>query len=129
MLTPENAVLLPRWLLTVLYGLFALLGSAVFYGHAPAFVIVTSHLYASVWAIAIVVVSVVCLVTSLRREWEPVEAWAVAALTCLLTAYVVAPVTLALQGDQNRAAFSVAVIIVALPPAWRAFSLLRKVGR
>ena len=129
MLTPQNAILVPRWLLTVKYALFAVLGVTVFWTTAPAFVIVTGREYASWWAVALTIVAIVCLVTSLRPQWEPVETWAVSILTCLLAAYAAAPVALALAGDENRAAFSIIVITVTMLPALRAFALLRKVGR
>lgn len=118
-----------RYVLTVKYALFALLGIAVGTATAPStFDAITPDWYTPVWGVVLTASSAVALVSSLKETRERAERWAVSLIACLLIGYAFAPIVFLLEGDLDRLAYSVVALTVAVVPTARAIQLLRRTG-
>lgn len=119
----------PRYVLTVKYAMFALLGIAVGTATAPtSFDAITPDWYTPVWGVALTASALVSVVASLKEEREPIERWSVSLIACLLIGYAFAPIALVLGGDTDRLAYSVVALTVAMVPTARAIQLLKRTG-
>ena len=119
-------LVIPRWLLTIKYALFALFGIAAIIAGAPSLYATVGALYAFYWAIGLTIASIVACVSSLFESdrAETVEKWAAVAIVAFLSANVAGAITLVGLGEGNRVAFSVLLLIVTLLPAARAVALM-----
>lgn len=119
-------LVIPRWLLTVKYALFAVFGVVALIAGAPSLSVTAGAIYAFYWAIALVIAAVVAFIASLyeSKRAEAVEKWAAVALVALLSANLAGAISLVGLGDLNRAAFSVLILLVTLLPAARAVALI-----
>jgi hypothetical protein len=119
----RTPILIPRWVLALKYGLFILLGVAIWRTTSPSFVQVVGDWYTTAWSWCLIAAALVALVGSLSERTEKVERVGVSALACLLLAYAVAPLNLVLRGDPDRTATSVVALIVSLLPLARSLQL------
>lgn len=119
----RTPILIPRWVLAIKYGLFILLGVAIWRTTSPSFVQVVGDWYTTAWSWCLIAGAVVALLGSLREKTEKIERIGASALACLLLAYAVAPLNLVLRGDPDRTAFSVVALIVSLLPLARSLQL------
>jgi hypothetical protein len=119
----RTPILIPRWVLALKYGLFILLGVAIWRTTSPSFVQVVGDWYTTAWSWCLIAGAVVALLGSLREKTEKVERVGASALACLLLAYAVAPLNLVLRGDPDRTATSVVALIVSLLPLARSLQL------
>lgn len=117
---------IPRWLLTVKYGLFTVYGILASIAGAPTLANSVGESYAFVWSIGLALTAAIACVASIwdGPRGEQIEKWAAIAVVALLSAFLVGAVDLAVAGDTNRVSFSVLVLIVTLLPAARAAALI-----
>jgi hypothetical protein len=120
----REPIVIPRWLLTAKYFVFALVGAAVYNTNPPAFNRIYETSLTAVWALALILVAVVALVGSIRSVWEVhAEKWGATLIFVLMAIYAFAPIALVLQGDPDRLAYSAIAILVSLLPYARAVQL------
>jgi len=119
-------IYIPRWVLTVKYALFIVLGLAVLWTTAPSLQVVTGDPYTQGWSGCVIVAATCALVGSTQKKLERLEKWSAAGLACLFIVYALSPIILVLQGDADRAAYSVVALIVSLLPTARALQLLNR---
>jgi hypothetical protein len=122
----RNPIIVPRWLLTVKYLGFVILGILTLIGGIPSLQLFTFDGYTTFWAIAVITVGVGAAVGTFRGSWEGYEKWAVVILTGLLMTWSVAAIIRSVfEGDIERLAGSWAVFMLSMLPAARAIGLLR----
>lgn len=119
-------LVIPRWLLTAKYALFALYGVIAAVAGAPTLDKSINSAYAFVWAIALGVAAVIAAFGSLEERFEAFEKWAGVAIVGLMSTLLVGAIQLVNLGDINRAGFSVLLFMVTLIPAARAAALILK---
>lgn len=125
----RTPVVIPRWVLTLKYGLFVLLGAVVWWASAPSVDDVTPDWYTPTWGICLAAAASAAFVGSLRVQWEmPIERWAVSLLASLMFVYALAPISLVIAGNADRASFSVVALVISILPTARAVQLLRRTG-
>ena len=124
----REPIIIPRWVLTVKYAVFILLGVTVFIASSPAVDEVTPDWLTPIWGIGISVSAVIALVGSLTQRLEVLERWACAVLASLFLVFALAPIVLVIQGDEDRAMYSVIALGFALLPIARAAQLLSRTG-
>lgn len=126
----REPIVVPRSLLTLKYALFILFGASVLWASAPSLNQFTPDGYTGYWASFVSIASIVCLIgsTSNKRPYESIERWGALVLASLLVIYAFSPIILVLNGDSDRAAFSVAALIVSILPTARALALIRRTG-
>lgn len=123
----REPVVIPRWLLTVKYFVFILVGAAVLNASSPTFDLAYDEPLTVAWPILLILTSVVTFVGSFRAEWEgSLEKWGVSVIFILMAIYAFAPIHFVLMGDQNRLAYSTIAILVSLLPYARALQLWGK---
>lgn len=120
---------IPRWVLTLKYILFVFIGVTVFVTSSPSLDITTWDGYTPFWSIAVIVSSFASMVGSLSPTFEVLERWSVVTLSSLLIGYAAAPLKLVLEGDTDRAAYSVLALTLAVLPTARAAMLIHRTGR
>lgn len=122
-------IVVPRWMLTLKYSLFVVLGAVAAFAGVPTLSLTTWDGYTIVWAVAGTVFAAVSAVASVRPAWEPVERWSALGLVAVLSVYAVGALILSLgDGDTARATFAIAVLITTLLPTSRAVQLLSRTG-
>lgn len=124
----RSPIVIPRWVLILKYALFVLMGLSVWWASAPAVDALTPDWYTPVWALGVTLSATVAVIGSARERWESLERLAAVALASLLIVYAVSPIVLVLEGDADRAAFSVVALVVCLMPAARAVQLIKRTG-
>lgn len=117
-------LVIPRWLLTIKYALFALYGVVTAIAGVPTIAESVDAAYAFGWSILLVIVSSLAAFGSISERWEALEKWASVGLVALLSTLLVGAIQLVGLGDLNRAGFSVLVLIVTLLPGLRAAALI-----
>lgn len=122
-------IVIPRWMLTVEYGLFAALGVAVALTTQPTLEAITDDTYTAAWALGITSSAVAAGIGSLSHQLESLERWAGVALSSLLIVYALSPIVFILGGDFDRLSYSVVALIATVVPAARTFALLRTTGQ
>lgn len=125
----RSPIVIPRWVLTLQYLLFVLIGVTVYVASAPALDVTTWNGYTPFWSVAVMASAFVCVVGSITPRWEVLERWAVIALAALFIGYAFAPLQLVLAGDHDRAAYSALAITLSLLPGARAVMLIARTGR
>lgn len=125
----KEPIIVPRWLLTLKYIAFVVLGTLSVIGGIPSITVATFETFTTVWSAGLVVSAVIAGVASVRREWEDTEKWASLAITAFLLTWSVAAIWRAVtEGDIDRAAGAFAVLVITFLPGARAFGLLRNTG-
>lgn len=122
----------PKWLLTIKYTFFFVLGllSSIF-GASQSLNVLTFEGYTTFWSFGLTAVSAVAAVASFRTKWEQTwEKWPAVILTGLLLTWAAAATLRAInEGDPGRIQGAFAIAGLAMLPGTRAFGLLRKSGR
>lgn len=122
-------IVIPRWMLTLKYSFFVLLGLSVTLATSPSLEMSIGDWLTPAWGIAMVVAGGLSAVGSVGQELEPIERWASATLVVLLLVYSFSPVWIILtEQDWDRAAYSVTALALAGVPTARAWYLLRRTG-
>lgn len=124
----SNSIIVPRWLLTVKYGMIMLIGLSVFINTAPSLTEVTGASATAVWGMALAATSTACMITSITPKWEVAERWCVLVLSSLLLGYAFAPIQLVINGDMDKATYSIIALTISLVACSRTWQLLRKTG-
>lgn len=125
----KEPIVVPRWMLTVKYLAFAILGALSIYGGIPSLSQATFDTFTVYWGAALVLASASAAVASFRREWEEWEKWTSLILFALLSSWSVAAIwRAASEGDITRVAGSFAVLIISMLPGTRALGLMRVAG-
>lgn len=120
----RQPITIPRWLLTAKYFVFVLVGMAVLNTNPPALTSIYETPVTAIWAICLIVVSIVAFVGSLRTVWEHgLEKWGATLIFVLMAVYAFAPIALVLNGDPDRLAYSTIAILVSLLPYARSVQL------
>lgn len=119
-------LVIPRWLLTVKYALFAVYGVVAAIAGAPSLYAIAGETYAFYWAIALTISALFATGASLNetKRSEAVEKWSAVAVVALMSANLFGAISLVSVGDLSRAAFSVLILLVTLLPAARAAALI-----
>lgn len=125
----QSPIMIPRWVLTLKYFLFVLIGVTVYVASSPSLDITTWSGYTPFWSIAVMISAFLCLVGSATPNLEVLERWAVLVLSALLIGYAFAPVSLVLAGDSDKATYSVLALCLSLLPGARAVMLIHRTGR
>lgn len=126
----RGPIVIPRWMLTVLYGLFTLLGVVVLAHSQPTLQAFTdSRGWVIGWSLLIAVAAVLAAVGSISERFVVLERWSGGALSILLLLLVVAVVWTYFAGRPEVASFAVIALIMALVPCARALGLLRTTGQ
>lgn len=121
----DSPVSFPRWMLSLKYLLFVILGLTGLTAGLPTLSIATPAWYEHVWGLGLVLSAGVATVSSLQPKWECVERWAAVGVVGLLASYWFSAFILFLSGDSGRGSFSVLLFIVTMLPLVRASSLFR----
>lgn len=122
----KDPIHVPRWMLTLKYAAFVVLGILSFIGGIPSLTLATFDTYTAYWSIGLVVCSVIAAVLSFRKAWEPREKWFALLVAGLLLTWAGAAIWRASsEGDITRVAGAFAVLIISFLPAVRAFGLLQ----
>lgn len=124
----REPITIPRWLLTIKYTLFVFVGVTVLWASSPSVDEVSPNWLTPVWAGGITLTATIALVGSLAERFEPLERWSCAVLASLFIVFAVAPISLVLQGDADRAVYSVIALGFACIPTFRTAQLLRRTG-
>lgn len=125
----RSPITIPRWVLTLKYFLFILIGVTVYLASSPSLDVTTWSGYTPFWSIAVMISGFVCMLASATPKLEVLERWSVLLLTALLVGYAFAPIQLVLAGDSDRATYSVLAITLSLLPGARAAMLIHRTGR
>lgn len=127
----RDPIVVPRWMLTVKYIGFVILGGVSSIAGAPSLERTTWNGYVAGWSLILMTVSLVAALGSTRRSWEALEKWFGLCVASLMTAYAASAVYLAFTDGADailRWAFAVVLTMVTLLPWVRAVSLLRRTG-
>lgn len=125
----QNAyILLPRWTLSVVYLLYALLGLISCIRLSPTLSETSPQWWIPVWVVSITLSSIGCLMASLRPRWEIAEKWFSIILVACFAAFPVSAIYLFIQGDVGRASFMVLLVIAGVYPSSRMVTLIRRSG-
>lgn len=121
-------IVIPRWVLVLKYACFIILGAVIFAASSPALAHLAGDFWTALFGLCIAAAAAAALVGSTHARWEALEKWGVLALSGLLLGYAIAPVSLVLAGDLDRATYSTIAVTLSLLPASRAWMLIRRTG-
>jgi len=121
-------IVIPRWVLVAKYACFILLGGVIFAASSPTLQDVAGDFWTGLFGLCIATTAGGALIGSIRLRWEVLERWCVMVLSGLLLGYAIAPVSLVLAGDMDRATYSTIAVTLSLLPASRAWMLIRRTG-
>lgn len=127
----RDPIVVPRWMLTVKYVGFVVLGAVSARAGAPSLERTTWDGYVAGWSMLLVAASLAAAIGSTRHKWEALEKWSGLCVASLMTAYAASAVYLALTDGPEaflRWAFAVVLTMVTMLPWVRAVSLLRRTG-
>ena len=125
----REPVTIPRWVLLVKYGFFTLLGAAVLWASSPAVDEVSPDWLTPIWGVAISIAAAIACVGSLSERLERIELGAVTLLAALFVVFAVAPIVLVIEGDADRAVYSVIAAAFSVLLILRSGQLFIEVGR
>lgn len=120
----QEPIIIPRWLLVTVYGLFIVLGIVAAFAGLPTLNLATPSGYVTPYAVAIAVVAALSIVGSSRADWARYEMVGALLLASLLTAVTLSALSFFVMGDLNRGAFSIVLIILNVLPAARGFGIM-----
>lgn len=122
-------VVVPRWMLTLKYALFTVLGVCGAIAGIPTLSLTTWDGYTTFWGAGLAIAAGIAAAASYRARWEPVERWASLCTASLLITYAAGAFILAFgEGHVGRMTFAIGLLIVTLFPSVRAGQLLLKTG-
>src|ERR1700743_2747443 len=121
----KRPVIIPRGLIVAVNGLFVLLGIVLTWDGSPSLVDATSRSYLVPYGLGVALSACVALIgsTSDKTSFELTEGIGALLVFSLLTAYVAATVVPAVEGDLDKGALAVIVVIASILSATRGFSL------
>jgi hypothetical protein len=121
-------IVIPRWVLVLKYACFIILGAVIFAASSPSLVHLAGDFWTGLFGLCIAAAAAGALIGSTHPRLEALERWCVLALSGLLLGYAIAPVSLVLAGDLDRATYSTIAVTLSLLPASRAWMLIRRTG-
>ena len=121
-------IVIPRWILVLQYACFIVLGVVIFAASSPSLVKVSGDFWTGLFGLCIALASAGALAGSTHPKWETLERWSALALSGLLLGYAIAPGSLVLAGDLDRATYSTIAVTLSLVPASRSWMLIRRAG-
>lgn len=125
----REPIVVPRWMLTLKYFAFAVLGFFSVIGGLPTLNAATFDTFTTFWSALLVISALVAMVASFRHSWEEVEKWAGLVVTSLLTTWAASAIwKAASEGDLGRVAGAFGVLVIAMLPAVRVIGLMRGAG-
>lgn len=119
----SSPISFPRWLLTVKYALFVILGVTGLTAGLPTLTLTAPVWYIPAWSWLIILSATVSAIASTQPKWESIERWGAVGLVGVLASYWFAAFLLFITGDLARGSFSVLLFIVTVLPALRAGDL------
>jgi len=123
----KDPLVIPRWLLTVKYFSFAILGLLGFLGGLPTLDLLTFEGYTSGWSILLIAFSLWGAWHSTSEAGEQKEKWGAVAVFALLFTWAVAAIIRSIaEGDVGRISGAYSVLVISMLPGVRAWDLLRK---
>lgn len=125
----HEPITIPRWALVVKYAFFVLLGMAVLWASSPAVDEVSPDWLTPIWGLGISTTAAAALVGSLTPRLEKIEMIGVTLLAALFVVFAIAPVVLVIQGDADRAVYSVIAAAFSVLTILRSLQLFREGGR
>lgn len=117
-----DPIYIPRWVLTVKYALFAVLGVFAIILGLPTLDLTTFDGYTGIWGVWVTLTSIVAGFGSLSRTLEPYERWGSTALVSFLIVYTIFAFAL------GRGTGAFIVLIITLLPGFRSVHLLTRTG-
>lgn len=127
----DRHLVIPRWIIFVVYALFFLLGIAAIFAGVPTLDLTTPNGTTLIWGIVIAAAAAVCAVTSFRARFETVERWSALVLVSVLSVYTAGAYKLIADGGPlaaSHAAGAVVLTILWFIPAVRLAYMLTRVG-
>lgn len=122
------ALIVPRWVLFVMYVGFAIFGAATAVTSIPTIELTTFDGYATFFSVALFLSAALAALFSTRGEWERYEKWAAIGVTAVLSAYVGGLVVLALGGDTVRIGSAIGFAMLNGVPLARSAYLISRSG-
>jgi hypothetical protein len=122
------ALIIPRWVLFVMYLGFAVFGAATTVTSIPTIELTAFDGYATFFSLALFLSATLAAVFSTRGEWETAEKWSAIGVASVLTAYVGGLVVLALGGDTARVGSAIAFAMLNGIPMVRVVHLIMRSG-
>jgi len=120
---------IPRWLLTLMYAVTALIGVIIYLLYVPSLHGHMPGVLSSIWGLMLAVSSVISAIASLGARGETVERWTCMLVSSLLFAFALVPFRLILHGNLSVAVYSAIAFYLSLVPSARCVSLIVKTGR
>lgn len=116
--------------LVIIYGLYAYGALIAFLVGVPIFDLTTPQGWTPVWAVLLGVSALVCMIGSIKDEWQRTERWAALGLSAAILAYIV-PLHLVgyLEGDLSRQFIAVIATIAGVLPIGRFVYLVAQTGK
>lgn len=121
----DTYLIIPRWALTLFYGLLSLLGAVAVINGIPTLDFTTGPTYVVVWAFLLFLASGTCGAASIHDSRKTAEKWAGIFLVGLLSIYLIsAVVVLLLHPSAGRGVAVILVLIISILPALRVTALI-----
>lgn len=126
----REPIVVPRWMLTLKYLAFVILGTLSVIGGIPSISEATFTTFTTYWSGGLVVSAAIATVASFRRAWESLEKWSVLLVSGFLLTWVVAAIVRAAgEGDLGRMAGAFSVLVITMLPVARTIDLMGRAGR
>ena len=123
----QAPILVARWELAVKYLLLAAVGLAAGWRGSETLSMASSDDGVRLWALLFTFAALVCAISSLRMQWEPVETWASVPCFALLASFAASAFSRA-DGDHGATAFAFILLALCWIPGVRMTHLLSRLG-
>lgn len=127
----RSPLIIPWWVLTIVYGGFIALGLASIAFGSPTLDLTTPHGYVIFWGAAVAISATGAMYGSMSSHREVLERWSATILMSVILVWAFFAFVLLfsnLPASLARAPFTIAVFMVSIVPAVRAVPLLRRAG-
>lgn len=129
----REPLFIPRWLLGAKYVGFTCLGIVSLIYGIPTLDLSTFQGYVTLWAMALLLSSLLALFGSRRKRYERAEAWGAVGITAVMCGYAFGSIALVVSAPSpgqayGRAGFTIVLLMLTMVPLSRALYLLRRTG-
>lgn len=125
----RDPIHVPRWMLTLKYFAFVILGVLAVIGGIPTLNSLTFDAFTTGWSGGLVIAAAIAAVASFQKHWEGLEKWAALVVTALLVTWAIAAMVRAVgEGDVGRMAGAFSILVMSMLPAVRVLGLMKTAG-